>query len=316
MDILEDIIRKEKPMMINATCLQVKEHLERNDIMGVCIVRDNYPVGLIMDHSLNSAMATQYGYAIFARRPISLLMDTEPLIINKNTSVTDIARLAMSRKNNKLYDYIIVTKDDSYYGVITIKDLLDMTAKNELNYAKKLNPLTGLPGNSIIDHVFDELLKKDIDVCILYIDLDNYKIYNDVYGFENGDKVLKYTSKIIQNSVNMYLPYNGFIGHIGGDDFVVVLQCPRNICEDICKNIISEFEKNIKDYFNEVDRENGYLEGIDRKGNKDKFDLTSISIAGLYDKMCFYPTKDDIVRKMTETKRRVKLIKGSNYIIS
>lgn len=309
------ITKKDPAFSSNTLSKDIKYFFHGKNISGVCIVEDNKPVGLVMKHCLDSVLATQYGVAVFSKRPINLVMDTTPLIVDYYTSISDVSKLAMERDNEKLYDYVIVTMEQKYYGVVTIKSLLQYTTLIESNYARELNPLTGLPGNSIIQKVLSDTMSYNHDVCLLYLDLDNFKVYNDNYGFENGDRILKYTANLIQNKIKKEFPFSSFVGHIGGDDFVCMLETCFENCEKFCQQIISDFNLEVLDYFNEVDKANGYIESLDRRGNKDIFNLTSVSIAGMYGNLGNYKTVEEISLTISLVKKDVKKKGGNNFII-
>ncbi|MDW8801108.1 GGDEF domain-containing protein [Clostridium sp. A1-XYC3] len=309
------IARRDKTFDLNRPCKDIKEYFDNTTYTGACIVNKDLPVGLVMSHSLNSIFATQYGLAVFLKRPISLIMNTSPLVVDYNTFVSDVSQVAMSRKDENVYDYIIITKNFKYYGVVTIKNLLEFTTALERNYAKELNPLTSLPGNVIIENKLKEVLELKRNSCILYFDIDNFKVYNDSYGFENGDKVLKLTANIIKNNLKIYFSNNNFLGHIGGDDFIAVVEGCYGDCVKLCEKVIKEFDEKILDYFDEEDKKNGFIEAIDRKGNKDTFDITSISIAGVLGMLNVFSKVNDIAKYVANMKKETKSLRYSNYRI-
>ena len=113
---------------------------------------------------------------------------------------------------------------------------------------------------------------------MLYLDLDNFKAYNDVYGFLNGDEIIKFTARTIVNNIDkLSVSGNTFVGHIGGDDFVAIVS-EQDDYEAICQNIIAEFDKEVVKFFTEEDIQRGYLEVPNRKCVLEQFPLTSISI--------------------------------------
>lgn len=309
------IVKKALSYSTNTICSEIKDYLDKNDMSGVCIVKNEEPVGLIMKHTLNSALATQFGVSVFSKRPISLVMNKEPLIVDFYSTVTEVSKAAMSRSGETLYDYVIVTKDNKYYGIVTIKNLLEHTTMLECNYAKELNPLTGLPGNTVIDRHLNEIRHFDKVCCVLYFDLDNFKAYNDTYGFENGDKIIKFTSDIILNNLKKMISSKGFVGHIGGDDFVCIIESSLEKCSLLCQSIIVEFDRKISDFFNEKDKLNNYIESTGRTGKVERFNITSISIAGLYTNFSDFSSTDRIAQYMSALKKEAKNIKGSSFIL-
>ncbi|URZ15291.1 EAL domain-containing protein [Clostridium felsineum] len=298
------------------SCSELKKYFHSTLLTGACIVENNIPVGLVMKHTLDSVLATQYGVAIFSKRPVELVMDKNALIVDYNTNIGDTAKMAMERDSDKIYDYVIVTKNNYYYGIVTIKKLLEFTVAIEKNYARELNPLTGLPGNMLIEKTLSDILNSNENFCVLYLDLDNFKVYNDVYGFENGDKILKFTANIIKDCLLEIFTLKSFVGHIGGDDFICIVKASLEECYKLSGLIIDRFDSGVLNFFNEVDRKNKYIVGIDRKGVKDTFNLTCISIAGVYGAISAFDTSSNLSLYMSKLKKENKLQKHSSYIIN
>ena len=138
------------------------------------------------------------------------------------------------------------------------------------------NPLTLLPGNvSILNELLYRLKNKNF-FAVCYLDLDKFKAYNDTYGFKHGDEVIRETAHILIKVVPKYGNGDDFIGHIGGDDFVIVTT-PEKI-DKICSEVIEMFDKIVPSFYNETDRKNGYILALDRQGTERKIPLLSISI--------------------------------------
>ena len=110
---------------------------------------------------------------------------------------------------------------------------------------RTISPLTGLPGNTQIQAELKKRLAREKEFIVLYLDLDDFKAYNDVYGFLKGDEIIKFTARTILENVNNIANSNAFVGHIGGDDFVAILDENINY-EEICRNIIAQFDKGVK----------------------------------------------------------------------
>lgn len=247
-------------------------------LQGVPVVDDNnVPLGVVMRDKFYYRLSSQYGVVIFYNRPIDIMMDQKPLMFEHTTTLSLVTQTAMLRPDNEVYDSIIITKDDKYHGIITVKNLLEHTSRLELNVAIHSNPLTSLPGNIIIEQKLNEVIKATEPYSIIYIDLDNFKAYNDVYGFESGDKVLLSTSKIISTSINHKKPTDTFLGHIGGDDFIIVT--PGYEVHDLCNYIVKQFNDSVKEYYNEKDLNKGFIFAENRNGEYTRFPLMSLSVA-------------------------------------
>lgn len=279
---------------------------------GICVTVDGFVEGLITKQAFFQTLASQFGHALYMNRPVSLLMDEKPLVVDYYTAINKVAELAMSRKNSHIYDTIVVTQGTKYHGLVTVKNLLQYAIQVERDHAREANPLTGLPGNMIINRVLNDIMSYKTNCVTLYFDLDNFKAYNDVYGFDNGDKIIKTTAQVIQESIKAKESINSFVGHIGGDDFVAVIETTdMHKVQSIIRDILETFDSRIIEYYNEEDRKNGYILTEDRLGESKKYDITTLSIAGLYGNLAVLHSSENLSAEMAKIKKSVKKIKGS-----
>lgn len=241
------------------------------DCFGLCVVENDVPVGIITQEKLAFQLSGNFGYALNQNKPISKIMDRDYLSVDYKTSVSLVSSIAMSRPNDKLYDFIVITEEGKYAGVVTIKDLLKKTTELEISAAKHQNPLTGLPGNLTIEQKLIQFVTGDSQYSVAYLDIDNFKAYNDVYGFENGDLVIKLLADILRSNV----PESQFIGHIGGDDFVVILN--NYVAEYYFKDLIRQFELEVLALYNLVDIQNGFITTTNRRGEVEQFPLITLT---------------------------------------
>ena len=174
------------------------------------------------------------------------------------------------------------------------------------------NPLTRLPGNvSILNELQKRIdIQKPFAVC--YADLDKFKAYNDIYGFEHGDKVIKETARILIRETQQSGNPDDFVGHIGGDDFVVITT--PEISDKLCQNIIKEFENTSPSFYNEKDRKNNYIIAHDRKGNEQKIPLLSISIGIVTNETRNIDHVAQVGEIGAELKSLAKQLERSNYV--
>lgn len=234
---------------------------------------------------------------------------------NEDNSITPIIVISSNKEKEHRIEilkacvehYIKEPIDDEYL-YYTIKNVIRLLDTN-----RRVSPLTGLPGNVQIQAEMKKRLLNKEDFAVLYIDLDNFKAYNDVYGFMNGDEIIKFTSKCVLKHIHDTESDNSFVGHIGGDDFVAI---SSNIdCERICQDIILEFDQGVLGYFNEDDVEKGYLEVPNRKCILEQFPLTSISIGVVIaDKGRFHNVLE-LGEVAAQVKHLAKVTPGSTYII-
>lgn len=143
---------------------------------------------------------------------------------------------------------------------------------------KSFNPLTGLPGNILIDESIKSLIYTSKNsFSVLYLDLDNFKAFNDAYGFLKGDEVIKFLAHIISKNVQELGSPDDFIGHIGGDDFIVITTPEKS--DTICEAIIDQFDTSIQLFYSSEDRQRGYIVTKDRQNQESRFSIMTLSIA-------------------------------------
>ncbi|MFA9423681.1 MAG: GGDEF domain-containing protein [Sedimentibacter sp.] len=242
-----------------------------NDCFGLCVIDNDVPIGVVTKENIALKLSGNYGYSLYKNKCISEIMDKEFLHVEYDIPVNVVSTLAMGRSNEKLYDFIVVTENDKYVGTVTIKDLLQKTTELEVSTAKHQNPLTGLPGNIIIEQSLNQLVLNFSEYSVAYLDIDNFKAYNDIYGFENGDMIIK----LLANILRKYSEKLKFIGHVGGDDFVVIVD--KCVNYDYFMQIKKEFEAKVLEFYNKIDIENGYIISENRKGEIEKFHLITLT---------------------------------------
>lgn len=195
------------------------------------------------------------------------------------------------------------------------REIQEMMLKIKDNQQRYLDasPLTRLPGNLAIEQVLQGKMEHGEKFALCYIDLDDFKAYNDRYGYAKGSDLIKMTGEVLYRAKDEYAEKQDFVGHIGGDDFVLITS--PDIVEKVCQAIISEFDRLIPDYYHTNDLEKGFIEGTDRYGVKRRFSIMSISIAVVSDVKRSFKSPVEIARVATEVKDYVKSLPGSNYLV-
>ncbi len=235
---------------------------------------------------------------------------------NDDNSITPVAVVSSNvEKEHRIkiletaVQYFIKKPIDEQYLFYTVKNIVDLLYAN-----RKVSPLTGLPGNVQIQaEMKKRLLNQDI-FAILYVDIDNFKAYNDVYGFSNGDEIIKFTAKVIAKYVHNIENSDNFIGHIGGDDFVAIVS--KTDYDKICQEIIIEFDSQVEQFYTTKDLERGYLEVENRRGILEQFPMTTISIAVVEVDPVIFKSPLEIGEVGAQVKHRAKSIMGSAYVIN
>ena len=256
------------------------------------------------------------------------------IIINEesiNEDVLELCEKIIKNEDNSITPIIVITADDSKEHKIDIlersveyviskkeiKDYLYYIIKNLsrlLTVNRTVSPLTGLPGNLPIQTELKKRLLKKEPFVVLYIDLDNFKAYNDVYGFLKGDEIIKLTAKIITKHIHALESTDAFVGHIGGDDFVAITNDDIDY-EAICQDIIAEFDVEVLKLFNDTDIERKYIEVQNRKGVMEQFPLTSISIGVVVADAKRFSNTLEIGEVGAQVKHLSKTTMGSSYAI-
>ena len=176
------------------------------------------------------------------------------------------------------------------------------------------SPLTRLPGNIAIEKVLDRKLQEDEPFAVCYGDLDNFKAYNDRYGYIKGSEVIKMTGEIIYDAVKCHSNEDAFVGHVGGDDFIMVV--PTKDVGAVCTAVIDTFTERIREHYSDEDLARGAIEGNDRYGVRRIFPIMTISIAVLTCQKGEYDSAVKIAKAAVQIKEYVKESPGSNYLIN
>ncbi len=235
---------------------------------------------------------------------------------DEDNAITPIIVLSSNTEKEHIKN-VLKKKVELYLDTKTDCEILDYYIQNLmrlLNSNRMVSPLTGLPGNVQIKAEMKKRLMNKEYFAMLYIDLDNFKAYNDTYGFSNGDEIIKFTANIISKYVLQgENEENNFVGHIGGDDFIAIVS-DENF-EEICQNIVAEFDNQVGKFFNKTDVERGYIEVENRKGLMEQFPLTSVSIGVVEVTADRFKNTLEIGEAGAAVKHLAKTIYGSTYVI-
>lgn len=215
-----------------------------------------------------------YGLHLNSRKCVCEIMEKTTFVVDYSLTLEEASMRLQSRKIESLYDDLIVTKNEKYYGTVPVNILLDALTQKALLLAKESNPLTGLPGNWVIQREIEKRIKNKSSFDVSYIDINNFKPYNDHYGFGKGDRVIMVLGKIISDSIKSYK--ETFAGHIGGDDFIIISMPEAS--NTICNAVVSNFELYLPEFHGE-DFNKSYYVSKNRKGTKEVFPLLSLSCA-------------------------------------
>jgi diguanylate cyclase (GGDEF)-like protein len=262
---------------------------------------------------------------IFVERPDIVLLDRVMPVMDGYEVVSNI------RKNPQLVNLPVIMLTASEGDSAEIKgfdlgidDYIKKPFKTPLLIArirtilerKKVsvgsNPITSLPGNHAIRSEVEKRLALGKHFALIYTDLGNFKSYNDRYGFQKGDEVIKFTAKCLIDCINEIDSQDNFIGHIGGDDFAVLTA--SEAAEALAQNFIKKFDAGILDFYTQSDRKNGYIISLDRQNKKIKFPIMNVSVAIISTQITDLTHYADIASRAAELKHHAKQSEKSSYV--
>lgn len=196
-------------------------------------------------------------------------------------------------------------------------DPLELLARIEMHLRRYLrdsdmSPITELPGNKAIEKALLERIDTGSKFALLYVDLDDFKAYNDYYGFLRGSEVIRMTGDVLREAVAAYGAEDDFIGHVGGDDFIILTASVN--AENVCKEIIRLFEERIREHYQPEDIEKGYIVSTDRRGYVMRFPMLTISISVVHNEQRQLSDPAQIGRIAAELKKYAKNLEGSVYV--
>ena len=198
-------------------------------------------------------------------------------------------------------------------------DPMELQARIEMHLRRYLrdsdmSPITELPGNKAIEDALVTRIESSRLFAMLYIDLDDFKAFNDYYGFTAGSAVIRMTGAVLAEALDKFGAGSGegFLGHVGGDDFIILT--PIDAAEAVSKEIIRLFDERIRDHYNPEDLEKGYIVSIDRRGYVMKFPIMTISISIVHNEHRQLTDPAQIGRIAAELKKYAKDLEGSVYV--
>ncbi len=279
-------------------------------LSAVPVLNAGKPTGIVLRHELMELYSTQYGRALYEKKPILRIMNPNVMIVEASTSLDEVSRL-ITDEESQLTQEIIIVENGVFSGIGHVRDLLKRITDLKVINARHSNPLTLLPGNVPINKKIDELIKHRHDFHVAWFDLNHFKPFNDYYGYAKGDQVIRQLGDMLirhaGGSVN-------FVGHIGGDDFVVILR--DNNWEQQCISIIEEFDTAVKQHYKEHEVNEGGVWSIDRNGKSMFFNLLSLAIGVVHPDPLHCPSHNEVGELAAMAKKEAKKADGSKLFIS
>ena len=247
--------------------------LQQADLHAVALLDGDQPVGLINRALFMNEYSKLYYREVWGRKPCAIHANREPRLVERDHSVDQLLGILTSQDQRYLTDGFIVTENGRYMGLGTGDQLVRSVTETRIEAARHANPLTFLPGNIPISLHIERLLKKRVNFAACYADLNNFKPYNDYYGYWRGDEMIRLLARVCMEKCDAQCD---FLGHVGGDDFILLFQSPDWKLR--CEQIVVGFNQNALGMFDEGVRRSGGIEAEDRQGVLRFFPCTTLSI--------------------------------------
>lgn len=265
------------------------------------------PIGIVNRHALSEALLKPFATDLFARKPISRLMSNDFLAVELKQSLQQVSRLLTSRARQRIEEDFIITQDGSYLGLGRVIDVLKLITELKIQQARYANPLTLLPGNVPIQQCLTRLLQQAREAVICYVDIDHFKPFNDLYGYAKGDEVLLSLAQCLSERVD---PTRDFVGHIGGDDFLLVLG--SHDWRARLNRLQEDFQSQCRRFYSDEHLQAGCLVAHGRQGQRQEFALLSLSLGAVHlrPEQCAQLDASQLAGLASEAKRHAKAVPG------
>ncbi|MBK1678971.1 hypothetical protein CKO20_01065 [Rhodocyclus tenuis] len=310
--VLERLLVATPPARVSDSAVSVFMRFERDkETQAIAVLRDERPVGLISRFDMVENMARPFRQEVYGRKPCTRFMDDDPLIVDIGLSLQELSELIVHAHPRHLVSGFIIVSGGRYLGVGSARDLMREVTAMQMEAARYANPLTELPGNVPINKHIDSLLGNGEWCAIGYCDLDNFKPFNDVYGYAKGDAVIRLCGRILADSCD---EQRDFLGHIGGDDFILVFRSED--WRGRCEQALARFAQEIRGFFSDDDLELGGYVTENRKGQPEFHSVTSLSIGIVEALPGMFASHLSVARVATEVKKKAKAIAGNSLYVN
>ena len=306
---LSALLNEQPAVARNTPTANVLEAFRRQANLNSLAVLDEQgqPCGIVHRHSLSDALLKPFATDLFARKPISRLMNDDFLAVELSQSLQQVSRLITSRARQRIEEDFIITLNGHYLGLGRVIDVLKLITELKIQQARYANPLTLLPGNVPIQQCLSRLLQQARESVICYVDIDSFKPFNDIYGYGRGDEVLLCLAQCLNDRVD---PSRDFVGHIGGDDFLLVLG-PEDWRRRL-NQLLDDFHSQCRRFYRSEHLEAGCFVAPNRQGIRQEFPLLSLSIGvvHLYPQACGQLDSSQLAELASQAKHHAKNIQG------
>lgn len=280
------------------------------DQQTLAVVRDGRAVGVVRRNDLFALLAKPLHPEIYNKKPVSSVMESPTLQIDGQLRLEQVSRLVTQKGKLRLTEEFVITREGMYHGLGQTIDLLRLITEQQLQTAKHSNPLTLLPGNGAVRSCVDRLIENERRFIVAYFDLDNFKPYNDTFGYAQGDQVILHLAGLLKSGFSARLD---FIGHIGGDDFVVVMRCAD--WRERVRRVIEQFAASVGGFYAPDQAAAGHISAAGRDGTVQDFPLLTLSVAALDSATVGATGADAIAHLLAHVKKMAKQRQGNSFVL-
>jgi diguanylate cyclase (GGDEF)-like protein len=277
---------------------------------AIPVVENGAVLGLLNRHAFIDGYARPFRRELFGRKPCRAFMDPEPLVVEKDITIQELSSRLVDAASRYLSEGFVLTERGRYAGLGTGRDLMREITNLQITAARYANPLTLLPGNVPINEHIERLLRARIAFVACYCDLDHFKPFNDAYGYRRGDDMIQLTGRILLEACDAR---RDFIGHIGGDDFILLLQSADWACRN--HRALERFDQESPRLYASEDLARGGLLAEDRRANPVTHPLCALSIGAVVVEPGDYASHYEVSAAAAEAKRQAKRTTGSSMFV-
>jgi GGDEF domain-containing protein len=272
------------------------------NLHAVALVDNEIPVGLLDRRQFMERFAKRYFKELYGRKPCALFANMAPRVIEREHSVEDLIGILTSQDQRYLTEGFIVTENGRYIGLGTGDQLVRSVTESRIEAARHANPLTFLPGNIPLTEHIERLLASGGEFVACYGDLNQFKPFNDHYGYWRGDEMIRLMARL---SVACADPQRDFVGHVGGDDFVMLFQ--SNDWEERCEKLVADFNLSARSMYDDAGLAAGGVHAEDRQGVMRFFSFTTLSIGAVRVRKGQFRNADDVANAAASAKHAAKM---------
>jgi GGDEF domain-containing protein/CBS domain-containing protein len=284
----------------------------QSELHALAVVdEESRPIGLINRRVFSERMAQPYTRELYGRKSCTAFMHEAPLLCEVRQSLESMADILRGQDQRYLSDGFVITREGLYLGLGTGESLVRRVTELRIEAARYANPLTFLPGNIPVTEHVARLLRAEVPFTVAYVDLNHFKPFNDQYGYFRGDEMIRLLANTLTTQVN---PRCDFVGHIGGDDFLLVLQ--SDDWEARCRHMVALFNQRSRGLFAEEDIARQGIAGEDRHGNTQFFPLTTVAIGAVRVAPPFPGHPETLATLAARAKRYAKRAQVGFYLLA